>query len=160
MIPIFSLVLISDKNKNATLFHLSKYSGKLYCNIVCKMQIEMSNLYSTCTCNQLHLYLPQFINLLFLFYDLSYIQLKSLIGFSRLTIYKVRISSTLIAFLIKIINKIRSNNQIRSYSQTVILRHHWTCFDGFYIITDTNYKLLVSTSLCLQLDSKLLPISS
>ena len=117
MIPIFSLVLISDKNKNATLFHLSKYSGKLYCNIVCKMQIEMSNLYSTCTCNQLHLYLPQFSNLLFLFYDLSYIQFKSLIGFSRLTIYKVRISSTLIAFLIKIINKIRSNNQIGSYSQ-------------------------------------------
>ena len=96
----------------------------------------------------------------FLFYDLSYIQLKSLIGFSRLTIYKVRTSSTLIAFLIKIINKIRSNNQIRSYSETVILRHHWTCFDGFYIITDTNYKLLVSTSLCLQLDSNLLPISS
>ena len=33
---------------------------KLYGNIVCNMQIEMSNLYFTCICNQLHLYLPQF----------------------------------------------------------------------------------------------------
>ena len=65
VIPIFNLALISDKDENATLFHLSKYSGKLYRNIVCKMQIEMSNLYFTCICNQLHLYFPKFINLLF-----------------------------------------------------------------------------------------------
>ena len=67
MIPIFNLALISDKDENATLFHLSKYSGKLYRNNVCKMQIEISNLYFTCICNQLHLYFPKFINLLFLF---------------------------------------------------------------------------------------------
>ena len=64
MIPIFNVALISDKDENATLFHLSKYSDKLYGNIVGKMQIEMSNLYATCICNQRHLYLPQFINLL------------------------------------------------------------------------------------------------
>ena len=44
VIPIFNAVLISDKDENAILFHLSKYSDKLYGNIVCKMQIEMSNL--------------------------------------------------------------------------------------------------------------------
>ena len=50
MIPIFNVVLISDKDENAinkgkhvVLFHLSKYSDKLYGNIVYKMQIEMSN---------------------------------------------------------------------------------------------------------------------
>ena len=42
--------MISDKDENAintgkhvVLFHLSKYSEKLYGNIVYKMQIEMSN---------------------------------------------------------------------------------------------------------------------
>ena len=44
---IFKVVLISDKDENATLFHLSKYSDKVYGNIVCKMQIEMRNLYIT-----------------------------------------------------------------------------------------------------------------
>ena len=50
MIPIFTVVLISDKNENAiingkrvALFHLSKYFDKLYGNIVYKTQIEMSN---------------------------------------------------------------------------------------------------------------------
>ena len=49
--PIFNGVLISDKDENAinngkhvVLFHLSKYSDKLYGNIVDKMQIEISNL--------------------------------------------------------------------------------------------------------------------
>ena len=48
-IPIFN-VLISDKDENVinngkyvVLFHLSKYSNKLYGNIVYKIQIEMSN---------------------------------------------------------------------------------------------------------------------
>ena len=42
--------MISDKDENAfnngkhvVLFHLSKYFDKLNGNIVCKMQIEMSN---------------------------------------------------------------------------------------------------------------------
>ena len=50
MIPIFNVVLMSDKDENAinngkhvVLFHLSKYSVKLYGNIVCKMKIEMNN---------------------------------------------------------------------------------------------------------------------
>ena len=50
MIPIFNVVLISDKDKNAinngkhvVLFLLSKYSDKLYGNIVYRTQIEMSN---------------------------------------------------------------------------------------------------------------------
>ena len=50
VIPIFTVVLISDKNENAiingkhvALFHLSKYFDKLYGNIVYKTQIEMNN---------------------------------------------------------------------------------------------------------------------
>ena len=50
MTPIFNVVLISDKDENAinkgkhvVSFHLSKYSDKLYGNIVYKIQIEMSN---------------------------------------------------------------------------------------------------------------------
>ena len=49
MIPIFNVVLISDKAENAinngrhVFFHLSKYFDKLYGNIVYKMKIEMSN---------------------------------------------------------------------------------------------------------------------
>ena len=46
-IPIFNVVLISDKDENAinngkhvVLFHLSKYSDKLYDNIVYKVQIH------------------------------------------------------------------------------------------------------------------------
>ena len=50
MIPIFNVVLISDKYENAAnngkhviLFHLSKYFDKLYGNIIYKMQVEMNN---------------------------------------------------------------------------------------------------------------------
>ena len=50
MMPIFNVVLISDKDKNAInkgkhviLFHLSKQSDKLYGNSVYKIQTEMSN---------------------------------------------------------------------------------------------------------------------
>ena len=50
MIPIFNVVLISDKDENAinngkhvVLFLLSKYSDKLYGNIVYRTQMEMSN---------------------------------------------------------------------------------------------------------------------
>ena len=49
MIPVSDVTLTSDKDENAinngehVLFHLSKYSDKLYGNIAFKMQIEMSN---------------------------------------------------------------------------------------------------------------------
>ena len=50
MIPLFNVVLVSDKDENAinkgkhvVLFRLSKYSEKFYGNIIYKIQIEMSN---------------------------------------------------------------------------------------------------------------------
>ena len=50
MIPIFNVVLISDKDENAinkskhvVWFHLSKYSDKVYGNAVFKIQIKMGN---------------------------------------------------------------------------------------------------------------------
>ena len=50
VIPIFNVLLISDKDENTinkgkhvVLFHLSKYSDKIYGNIVNKIQTEMSN---------------------------------------------------------------------------------------------------------------------
>ena len=47
MIPIFNAVLVSDNDENAINngkhVVLSKYSDKLYANIVYKMHIEMSN---------------------------------------------------------------------------------------------------------------------
>ena len=50
IILIFNVVLISDNDENAinngdnvALFNLSKFSNKLYGNIVYKIQIEMSN---------------------------------------------------------------------------------------------------------------------
>ena len=49
VISVFNVVLISDKDENTinngkhvVLFHLLKYSDKLYGNIVYKMHIEMS----------------------------------------------------------------------------------------------------------------------
>ena len=61
VLPIFNVVLISDKDENAILFHLSKYSYKLYGNIVCMMQIKMRAIYTsliivtsfTCFCRNL-----------------------------------------------------------------------------------------------------------
>ena len=50
MIPLFNVVLISEKDENAInkgkhiiLFHLWKYSDKLYDNIIYKIQTEISN---------------------------------------------------------------------------------------------------------------------
>ena len=49
MISFFNVVLISDEDENAinngkhvVLFHVPKYSDKLYGNIAYKIQIEMS----------------------------------------------------------------------------------------------------------------------
>ena len=51
MIPIFNVILLSDKDENVinngehmVLFLLSKCSDKLYGNIVYRTQIEMSNI--------------------------------------------------------------------------------------------------------------------
>ena len=97
MIPIFTVVLISDKNENAiingkhvALFHLSKYFDKLYGNIVYKTQIEMNNF------SQVSVSLV-FAAILEFWFS----------GFSRLTIYKLitAITAFLIAFSIKINNK-------------------------------------------------------
>ena len=97
VIPIFNVVLVSDKDGNAinngkhvVLFYLSKYCDKLYGNIVYKMQIEKSNFIQVPT------------SLLF-----AAISEFWFLGFSRLTIYKLltAITSFLIAFLIKINNK-------------------------------------------------------
>ena len=97
MIPVFNVVLISDNDENTTdngkhvvLFHLSKYSDKLYGNIVYKMQIEMSN-FSQVPASLVFAAISEF----------------RFSGFSKLIIYKLIKATTafLIAFLIKINNK-------------------------------------------------------
>ena len=94
IILIFNVVLILDNDENAinngdnvALFNLSKFSNKLYGNIVHKIQIEMSN------------FIQVPASLVF-----ATISEFWFLGFSRLTIYKL-IATFLIAFLIKINNK-------------------------------------------------------
>ena len=91
MIPVFNVVLISDKDENASdngkhvvLFRLSKYSDKLY------GKVEMSNFSQ----------LPASL----VFAAISEFRFS---GFSKLIIYKLIKATTafLIAFLIKINNK-------------------------------------------------------
>ena len=91
MIPVFNVVLISDKDENATdngkhvvLFHLSKYSDKLYGNV------QMSNFSQ--------------VPALLVFVAISEFWFS---GLSKLIIYKLIKATTafLIAFLIKINNK-------------------------------------------------------
>ena len=91
MIPVFNVVLISDKDENATdngkhvvLIHLSKYSDKLY------GKVEMSNFTQV----------PASL----VFAAISEFRFS---GFSKLIIYKLIKATTafLIAFLIKINNK-------------------------------------------------------
>ena len=132
MIPIFTVVLISDKNENAiingkhvALFHLSKYFDKLYGNIVYKTQIEMNNF------SQVSVSLV-FAAILEFWFS----------GFSRLTTYKpiTTITAFLIAFLIKINNK--KLNQIISklltlskyfgskfHMQSYFVLHMWNIFE-------------------------------
>ena len=132
MIPIFTVVLISDKNENAIIngkhvafFHLSKYFDKLYGNIVYKTQIEMNNF------SQVSLSLV-FAAILEFWFS----------GFPRLTIYKpiTTITAFLIAFLIKINNK--KLNQIISklltlskyfgskfHMQSYFVLHMWNIFE-------------------------------
>ena len=91
------MVLISEKDENAinngkqvVLFHLLKYSDKLYSNIVYKIQIEMSNFIQV----PASLAFAAISEFLFL-------------GFSRFVMKKLTAAVTafLIAFLIKSNNK-------------------------------------------------------
>ena len=91
MIPVFNVVLISNKDENASdngrhvvLFRLSKYSDKLY------GKVEMSNFSQ--------------VPVSLVFAAISEFRLS---GFSKLIIYKLIKATTafLIAFLIKINNK-------------------------------------------------------
>ena len=129
MIPIFTVVLISDKNENAiinekhiALFHLSKYFDG---NTVYKTQIEMNNF------SQVSVSLV-FAAILEFWFS----------GFSRLTTYKpiTTITAFLIAFLIKINNK--KLNQIISklltlskyfgskfHMQSYFVLHMWNIFE-------------------------------
>ena len=91
VIPIFNVVLISDKDENAinngkpvVLLHLSKYPHKHYGNIVYKKQIEMNN-FSQVPASLVFAVISEFWFL----------------GFSRATIYKLikAVTAFLIAFL-------------------------------------------------------------
>ena len=107
--------MISDKDENAintgkhvVLFHLSKYSEKLYGNIVYKMQIEMSNF----------IQVPASL----VFAAVSEFWFS---GFSRFTIYKLTTAVTafLIAFLIK-----SNNNKLGQITfKLLTLRKYFTC---------------------------------
>ena len=97
MTPILNGVLISDIDENTTdngkhvaLFHLSKYSDKLYGNIVYKIKIERSN------------FIQGPVSLVF-----AAISEFPFSGFSRFTIYKliIVVTAKLKAFLTKIITK-------------------------------------------------------
>ena len=97
MIPIFSVVLISDKDENevdngkhVVLFHLSKYSDKFYDNIFYKTQIEMTNF----------IQVPASL----VFTTISEFPFS---GFSRLIVYNLITAVTVIwiTFLIKINNE-------------------------------------------------------
>ena len=132
MIPIFTVVLISDKNENAiingkhvALFHLSKYFDKLYGNIVYKTQIEMNNF------SQVSVSLV-FAAILEFWFS----------GFSRLTIYKpiTAITAFLITFLIKINNKKISKLLTLSkyfgpkfHMQSYFVLHMWNIFEHLYL---------------------------
>ena len=91
MIPIFNVVLISDKDENAinkgkhvALFHSSKYSDKLYGNIFVRYKLKRA--------------------ISFVFAAISEIRSS---GFSRFTMDKLTAAVTafLIAFFIKSNNK-------------------------------------------------------
>ena len=115
MIPIFNVALISDNDENAinngrhvVLFHLSKYSDKLYGNIVYQMQIEISDF----------IQVPASLR----FVAISEFWFS---GFSMFTIYKLTTVVTvfLIAFLIKGNNK--KLDQI--ISKLSMLSKYFTC---------------------------------
>ena len=126
MIPIFNVVLISNKDGNAinnskhvVLFYSSKYSDELYGNNVYQMQIEMSNFFKVPT------------SLVFAASSEFWFS-----AYSRLTIYKfiAAVTAFLIVFLIKINNK--------KLDQIISEEHFWTSLVCIYIIIDNNYKPL------------------
>ena len=106
------------KGKHVVLFHLSKYSDKLYGNIVYKIQIEMSNFIKV----------PASI----VFTELWFSE------FSRFTMYKMATAVTafLIAFLIKSNNKKLdqiifhvSDNLIIFHVQSYFVKHMWNILE-------------------------------
>ena len=128
VIPIFNVILISDKDENAinkgkhvVLFHLSKYSDKLYGNIVYKIQIEMSN------------FIKVPASLVF-----AAISEFWFLGFSKFTMHKLTIAVTafLIAFLIKR-NKKKSDqiifhaldNLMIFHVQSYFVLHMWSILE-------------------------------
>ena len=126
MILIFNVVLISDNDENAinsgkhvALFHLSKFSNKLYGNIVYKTQIEMSNF----------IQVPASL----VFATISEFWFS---GFSRLTIYKL-ITTFLIALFIKINNKrlgqiiSKPLSLSKTFTRSLILFSTWGTFLNF-----------------------------
>ena len=141
MIPIFNVVLISDKDENeinnskhVILFLLKKIYDKFYGNIVYKKQTEMSNFIQVPTS--------------LVFAAISEIWFS---GFSRLTIYELITTVTvfLTAFLIKINNK----KLDQAIYKLLTLCKYFTCSLSLlcnifghplrvYIITDNNYKPL------------------
>ena len=130
MIPIFSVVLISDKDENvinngkyAVLFHLSKYFDKLHGNFVYKMQIEMSSFIQVPTS--------------LVFATISEFWFS---GFIRLTIYNL--ITALTAKLIKINNK----KVDQKTSKLLTLRKCFTCSLNLFCTCGTfdgDYKLSI-----------------
>ena len=97
VIPLFNVVLVSDKDENVinegkqvVLFHLSKYSDKLYDNIIYKTPTEISNFIKIAASR--------------VFAMVSEIWFS---GFSKFTMYKLTTAVTAfsIAYLIKNNNK-------------------------------------------------------
>ena len=121
VIPIFNVISDKDENainkgKHVVLFHLSKYSDKLYNNIVYKIQIEMSN------------FIKVPASLVF----------ATISEFSRFTMYKLKTAVTafLIAFLIKSNNKKLdqiifhvSDNLIIFHVQSYFVLHMWNILE-------------------------------
>ena len=136
MIPIFNVILISDKDENAindrkhALFHLSKYSDKLFGNIVYRIQIAVSNSIQ--------------VPVSFVFAAISKFWFS---GFSRLTIYNLISRSTLDQIISELLTlrKYFTCSLIATFffSFFAHVEHFWTCFKGIYVIIDNNYKLLI-----------------
>ena len=132
VIPVFNVVLISDKDKNVVnnnkhvLSHLSKCSDKFHGNIVYKMQTEMSNF----------IQLPASL----VFVAISEFWFS---GFSSLITCRLTTSS--IACFIKINSKKLDQTISKPLMLTkyeINMKHFWTLFEGIYVTIGNNYKLL------------------
>ena len=133
MIPIFNVVLKSDKDENVinngkhfVLFLLSKYSDKLYANIVFRTQIEMINFIQ--------------VQASIAFAAISEFWFSEFAGF---TICKLKtiVIALLIAFLIKINNK-KLDQVISKLQSYFVFQYFWKSLEGIYIIIDNSCKPL------------------